>query len=77
AGIKCGAGLACVDDPNDGCDPASGGRDCGGKCIACDSPDLHRTVMSDNPEQCAAMRFTCGDGEEAWFDDCGCGCIKK
>lgn len=30
--IGCPSGLTCVDDPNDDCDPASGGADCGGVC---------------------------------------------
>jgi len=35
AGIECppGVGLTCADDPNDDCDPATGGADCGGICI--------------------------------------------
>jgi hypothetical protein len=33
AGLKCGAGLSCVDDPIDSCDPANGGRDCSGLCV--------------------------------------------
>ena len=33
AGIAChGANETCVDDPNDSCDPAHGGADCGGIC---------------------------------------------
>ena len=32
AGIQCEEGLECVDDPNDKCDPKSGGADCGGIC---------------------------------------------
>jgi len=32
AGLVCPSGLECVDDPNDDCDPAQGGRDCGGVC---------------------------------------------
>jgi eight-cysteine-cluster-containing protein len=33
AGIPCERGFECVDDPNDGCDPANGGADCGGICV--------------------------------------------
>jgi hypothetical protein len=43
AGIPCPEGFACVDDPNDSCDPATGGADCAGICLP----------MDDNP--CAAM----------------------
>jgi hypothetical protein len=77
AAIQCPGGFTCIDDPADTCDPAQGGRDCSGKCVACDAPELNRKVVSDDPSQCAAMRFTCAAGEEAWFDDCGCGCVKK
>jgi hypothetical protein len=33
AGFPCPAGLTCVDDPSDTCDPAHGGADCGGVCM--------------------------------------------
>jgi hypothetical protein len=33
AGLRCAGGTTCVDDPRDSCNPASGGRDCGGLCI--------------------------------------------
>lgn len=32
AAIKCPAGMNCVDDPSDSCDPAHGGMDCSGIC---------------------------------------------
>jgi hypothetical protein len=32
-GKQCPAGLACVDDPKDNCDPAQGGADCSGVCV--------------------------------------------
>lgn len=32
AGIPCPAGQVCVDNPNDSCDPSTGGADCGGLC---------------------------------------------
>lgn len=32
AGIECPGAGSCADDPNDGCDPARGGADCGGVC---------------------------------------------
>jgi hypothetical protein len=31
-GIECAGAGTCVDDPNDDCDPANGGADCGGLC---------------------------------------------
>ena len=33
AGIPCPEGQTCVDAPDDGCDPANGGADCGGICV--------------------------------------------
>jgi hypothetical protein len=33
AGIPCPKGFVCIDTPNDGCDPAHGGADCGGICV--------------------------------------------
>lgn len=33
AGLACPSGATCVDDPNDACDPAKGGRDCSGVCV--------------------------------------------
>lgn len=33
AGIACGDGEACVDDPSDSCDPSLGGADCSGICV--------------------------------------------
>ncbi len=32
AGIPCPAGLICIDDPRDDCDPKRGGADCIGIC---------------------------------------------
>lgn len=32
AGFQCPAGQVCVDNPDDDCDPAHGGADCGGVC---------------------------------------------
>jgi hypothetical protein len=36
AGFPCPEGFACVDDPNDRCDPATGGADCSGICLPID-----------------------------------------
>ena len=36
AAIPCPEGFACVDDPNDDCDPATGGADCSGVCLPTD-----------------------------------------
>ncbi|PKS10958.1 hypothetical protein jhhlp_002717 [Lomentospora prolificans] len=32
-GLPCPAGLICVEDPSDGCDPAQGAVDCNGVCV--------------------------------------------
>jgi hypothetical protein len=34
AGFPCAAGKTCIDNPNDSCDPAHGGADCPGICVA-------------------------------------------
>jgi hypothetical protein len=66
------------EDPNDSCDPAQGGADCGGICQkapkkpVCDDPN--RVYVSKDPDQCAAIRFVCDPGQVAFFDECGCGC---
>lgn len=82
AAVKCPEGLVCVDDPNDSCDPTHSGFDCGGICMRpeqdkepkCDSHDPNRRYVSRDPDQCAAIRFRCNTGEQAFFDSCGCGC---
>lgn len=78
AGIACPSGFECVDDPHDGCDPDLGGADCGGICRhvrrggQCNGPDKH--YVSRDPSECAAIRYLCADGQEAFSDACGCGC---
>jgi hypothetical protein len=32
-GLKCPAGMKCVDDTRDDCDPLNGGADCSGLCV--------------------------------------------
>ena len=49
AGIACPGLGKCVDDPNDSCDPAAGGADCGGICsciqnVACDAEQQVRQL---------------------------------
>ena len=49
AAIPCDAGLTCIDDPNDSCDPKAGGADCGGICVpseAVNSSSAASAVMS-------------------------------
>lgn len=78
AAIQCPEGYSCVDDPTDNCDPNNGGADCGGICQKTPKPsdcdDKDRTYVSRDPDRCAAIRFVCEPGQEAFFDECGCGC---
>ncbi|WP_257462548.1 hypothetical protein [Archangium lipolyticum] len=80
AAIRCAEGLSCVDDPNDGCDPNQGGRDCGGICVAQTEQQLScgkghgYDYVSRDPAECAAILFQCPEGSEVFFNDCGCGC---
>lgn len=85
AGIQCPEGLTCVDDPSDDCDAKNGGADCGGICKKgkggngggkpnkCERGSDY-TYVAYSPEECAAIRFVCESGE-AFFNDCGCGCV--
>lgn len=56
AGIGCASGRVCVDDRSDSCDPAAGGRDCGGICVP------NRQVCGD---------AICGAGTECCNASCG------
>lgn len=38
-------------------------------------PDPRKRYIARDPEACAAIRFFCAEGEEAFFDRCGCGCM--
>ncbi len=40
----------------------------------CDK-DPARRYVSRNPEECPAILFFCAEGETAFFDECGCGCV--
>ncbi len=83
AGIPCPEGLTCADDPKDDCDPNQGGRDCGGVCQAeekkkkCTGKEPGYTYVSRDPAECPAILFTCPDGQSAFFNDCGCGCMTN
>jgi hypothetical protein len=78
--FPCPEKYTCVDDTTDDCDPANGGADCGGVCernkkaknSACDDPN--RSYVATSPETCMLVKFYCESGE-AFFDDCGCGCV--
>jgi hypothetical protein len=83
--IQCPSGLQCVDDPNDTCEPAEGGADCGGICVSsgddgddkkpkCDKKEPLLSYVSRDPAECAAIFFVCPDGAVPFFNECGCGC---
>jgi hypothetical protein len=61
-GLPCPDGYLCIDDPNDSCDPAGGGADCGGLCILDGSPQCR--ADSDCPAVRAPCQ-SCPDGSEA------------
>jgi hypothetical protein len=85
AAVQCPEGLVCVDDPNDSCDPNTGGADCGGVCAdptrqkkpKCQYNDPNMTYVSRDPNECPAILFTCPEGATAFFNDCGCGCLSS
>lgn len=56
AGLECPGSGSCQDDPGDSCDPARGGRDCGGLCI-CKQPAEcpPDRVWNDSPAVCACV----------------------
>jgi hypothetical protein len=32
------------------------------------------TYVSRDPQECIAITYTCPEGEQGFFNDCGCGC---
>ena len=46
AGIACQQGYACVDNPEDSCDPEQGGADCGGICVVFADSDSSSSLSS-------------------------------
>lgn len=42
----------------------------------CDYPE-GSIVHDKDPEGCAALKFACDEDYELFYDDCGCGCLKK
>ena len=87
AAIECPDGYQCVDDPSDDCDPNAGGADCAGVCekirnggggggngSGAKDCERKRNQYLGDPEECATLRFVCPDGQQPFFDDCGCGC---
>jgi hypothetical protein len=62
-GSGCHAGEVCVDGPPAECQ----------RCPDPQDPAVH--YVSEDPAVCAVVRFTCEPGQEAFTDQCGCGCI--
>jgi hypothetical protein len=72
AGIQCPGAGTCVDNPNDSCNPATGGRDCGGVCecnalgfciggfVWDSSPEVCGCVADPASNPCAAVRCAAG-----------------
>jgi len=80
AGLPCPGGAECVDDPDDGCDPSTGGSDCGGVCrcevrVPCipgfhfDSSPGICACVSDLPATCGNL--TCPVGQLCCNASCG------
>ena len=53
---------------------ASGGRVCLPNAT-CHNPE--RRYVANSPEECQRVRFACLEGEAAFFDECGCGCVPE
>jgi len=59
AGIPCPGAGKCVDDPNDSCDPAAGGADCGGICSCVENVLCTTNSKFDSsPAVCACVPVT-------------------
>jgi hypothetical protein len=86
AGFPCPEPLHCVDDPNDDCDPARGGADCGGMCTCVEnvlcvrgstfdsSPKVCACVPDPSQDPCAAVR--CKAGTHCEPSDDGAVCVS-
>ena len=66
----------------DGCNQctcqADGTVACTLRQCACDySAASGRKYVAESPEACQTVRFTCVQGQRAFFDDCGCGCESE
>jgi len=43
----------------------------------CDYNDPTRRYVSRDPNECPAILFFCNEGETAFFNECGCGCVTN
>lgn len=87
---SCGGGPTCPDGTKEvGACPSSGECQsetyCGATiyCLAegsdpeCEPDDPNRQYVGENLQQCAVVDLSCGDGLEAFEDECGCGCEQE
>eukprot|EP01059_Diplonema_ambulator_P036733 TRINITY_DN92_c0_g1_i4.p1 TRINITY_DN92_c0_g1~~TRINITY_DN92_c0_g1_i4.p1 ORF type:complete len:174 (+),score=62.18 TRINITY_DN92_c0_g1_i4:66-524(+) len=75
-----GSEVRCLADPCevDPCGPhkkcvANYCNGCNACCVKCDIPK-DWTVVSQDPAECALIRYKCLPDQEGWSDKCGCGC---
>jgi hypothetical protein len=43
----------------------------------CDYRDPAYRYVSRDPNECPAILFFCNEGETAFFNECGCGCVTN
>lgn len=43
----------------------------------CDYKEPTRRYVSRDPNECPAILFFCNEGETAFFNECGCGCVTN
>jgi hypothetical protein len=69
AGLPCPEGFACVEDPSDSCDPATGGADCSGVCLPIDDHNPCAAILCIEGTTCCPQcggicipdYFTCSE----------------
>lgn len=54
---------------------SDGARVCQTDTATCEDPD--RRYIGRGPDACNTVRFACEPGTQAFFDDCGCGCLTQ
>lgn len=58
-----------------GSDGESKGFYSDGACTTtCDYSDPNKSYVAQSPEQCQLVKFFCQEGQQPFFDECGCGC---
>jgi hypothetical protein len=83
ARIACPSGEICVDNPNDGCDPKTGGADCGGICVTKTPPPSTGAFCGGIAGIACPSGQTCVDNPNDGCDpktggaDCGGVCVTS